>query len=230
MPFPSIRSIPDRLRSGRSVAAACALATLLASPAVRAEDNTQVTRQAREHFKNGEAAFKAGRYQDAYREWDEGFKLSPRALFLLNMAHAERRRGELANARTLYKRYLLMEPETKLRGEVEAVLQEIDSALGAEAPAEPAPPPPVSPPPDSATPLLPAVADNPTLSPPPAGPVANLATDAPPPPERPPVYKTWWFWTAVGGAAALGVVSLTLLRGGDSYAKNGSLGTIGMGR
>ena len=49
------------------------------------------------------------------------------------MAHAERRRGELKNARTLYRKFLLMEPQSKLRAEVESVLEEIDAAL-AEAP------------------------------------------------------------------------------------------------
>src|SRR5207247_2486267 len=82
--------------------------------------------------KNGDEAFKAGRFEDAYREWEAGYKLSGRPLFLLNMAHAERRRGQLQNAHALYQRYLVIEPETKLRGEVEGVLKEIEDALAAE--------------------------------------------------------------------------------------------------
>jgi hypothetical protein len=211
MPSPSILSGPRRARVLVALAAALALGVPLAPAA--AADPPEV-RQARELFRSGEAAFKAGRFQEAYRAWEEGYKLSPRPLFLLNMAHAERRRGELAGARTLYKRYLLMEPETPLREEVEAVLQEIDSALGAA-------PPPAS----AATPP-------PLLSPPPvadAPPVVNLQ-DAAAPAARPPVYKRWWFWTGVGGAVAAGVLGVVLLRGGDSYTRSGSLGTIGMPR
>jgi hypothetical protein len=212
MPSPSILSGPSGLRARAALAlAAAALSLALVDGAAHAADPPEV-RQARELFRNGEAAFKAGRFQDAYRAWEEGYKLTPRPLFLLNMAHAERRRGELAGARTLYKRYLLMEPETPLRGEVESVLQEIDSTLGAEAPLNAPAPLPLS------------------VAPPPApeAPLVNLQDTAPPP--RSPVYKQWWFWTGVGGAVVAGVLGVVLLRGGDSYARNGSLGTIGMPR
>ena len=112
------------------------------SPAQAAESDA--VRKAREHYRSGDEAFKAGRYEDAYREWEAGYKLSGRPLFLLNMAHAERRRGQLPNARALYQRYMVMEPETKLRGGIEGVLKEIDAALAAEEaaarPASPSPP------------------------------------------------------------------------------------------
>jgi hypothetical protein len=81
--------------------------------------------------------------------------------------------------------------------------------------------------------VLPPVADNPSLAPPPAppGPVIDLAQDAGPAPARRPVLKTWWFWTAVIGTLVGGVLGWTLVRGRhDSHVSNGSLGTIGMGR
>ena len=121
-------------RSGAAIAlliAACFSVAALSPATARGADKGDV-RKAREHFRVGEQAFKEGRYQDAYREWQAGYELSPRALFLLNMAHAERRRGDLPNARVLYRRYLLMEPDSKLRGEVEQVLKEIDAVLPAQ--------------------------------------------------------------------------------------------------
>jgi hypothetical protein len=51
-------------------------------------------------------------------------------------------------------------------------------------------------------------------------------------PTAKPFYRTWWFWTGVGGAAA--AVALTAVlwdRGGNpSYTKRGSLGTLGGGK
>lgn len=178
-------------------------------------------KQAREHFRAGDELFKAGRFAEAYREFEAGFALSNRPLFLLNMAHAERRRGELRNARALYRRYLVMEPESKLRGEVEAVLQEIEAALLAEEqvgkpePAPPADPPPVAPPPVLAAPPAPP-------SPPPAVIVAAPA----PEPEPPPVYQRWWFWAGIGGVA-VAAVATGLLLSRDPYTRNGSIGTLG---
>ena len=208
-------------------------AIVLPPPCLAAEaDDVQ---RAREHHKAGDQAFKDGRYLDAYKEWEAGYKLSPRPLFLLNMAHAERRRGELKNARTLYRRFLLMEPQSKLRGEVESVLVEIDAAL-AEAP-EPAPAaqpeaPPLAPPAVATTPSPPELLGSrsePEIGPP-SGPPPIVSTALPPseaePPAR-PLYKRWWFWTGIGVvAAAAGGTSFFLLRG-DRYTKMGSLGTVG---
>jgi hypothetical protein len=226
MPSPSIRSRSDR--HGRTLALLAlglvlSTATVTSTHPAAAADSAEV-RKAREHYKNGDEAFKAGRFEDAYREWEAGYKLSGRALFLLNMAHAERRRGELHNARALYQRYLVVEPETKLRDEVEGVLKEIDAALASEAAtarpsaaAEPAPPPVSSPP------LA--------LTPPPPEPSALVLAPAP---ERrrddgeTPLYRRWWVWAGAGALVAGGVLTALLVRHGDSYTRDGSLGTIGM--
>ena len=227
MPSPSIRLPPDRRAARRPLLIALGIALVAASPVLRPGARAQAAesedvRKAREHYKAGDEAFKAGRYEDAYREWEAGFKLSGRPLFVVNMAHAERKRGELRHARALYQRYIVMEPTSKLRPEIEGVLKEIDDAIAAEdAAVKPAPmaaaPPPVAAPP---IPLAP--------SPPPDNrPVANLGAASAS--DEAPVYQRWWFWTAAGGAVVAGVVAAVLLRGGggDSYTKNGSLGTIG---
>jgi tetratricopeptide (TPR) repeat protein len=235
MPSPSIPSV----RSAPAPLAACLrvlLAALSVSGAIvlpapcRAAEADDVQR-AREHHKAGDQAFKEGRYQDAYKEWEAGYNLSPRPLFLLNMAHAERRRGELKNARTLYRRFLLMEPQSRLRGEVESVLAEIDAAL-AEAPeTAPAPQPegaPVAPPTVVTTPPPPDLLGSPGE--PAIGPPSFVSTALPPADPEPtarPLYKRWWFWTGIGVvAAAAGGASFFLLRG-DGYTKMGSLGTVG---
>lgn len=233
MPSPSIPLLPSRRRSpGRllpALAALLLLSPMLTPPALAADaDDVQ---RAREHHKAGDQAFKDGRYLDAYKEWEAGYALSPRPLFLVNMAHAERRRGELKNARTLYRKFLLMEPQSGLRAEVESVLAEIDAAL-AEAPE-------ATPPPAPETPVVTPPAAEPAPAPPPnlLGSPPDLAAGAPPivstslppeqPPPSPPLYKRWWFWTGVGVVAvAAGGASFFLLRG-PGYTKSGSLGTVG---
>jgi hypothetical protein len=232
MPSPSIR-LP---REGRLhlvgllsvlVAVATVSQSLIPAPAL-ASDADDIAR-AREHHKAGDQAFKEGRYMDAYKEWEAGYNLTSRPLFLVNMAHAERRRGELKNARTLYRRFLLMEPQSKLRAEVESVLAEIEAALPETPEAAPAPQPetPVTPPIVAPAPppanLLGSPGD-PALGPP-SFVSATLPADEPAP--SPPLYKRWWFWTGIGVvAAAAGGASFFLLRG-DGYTKNGSLGTVG---
>jgi tetratricopeptide (TPR) repeat protein len=211
-------------RRTRAVGVALALAVAFAafSPLPRAHAADPDTEAAREHHRAAEAAFKAGRYDDAYREWEAGYRLSNRPLFLLNMAHADRKRGDLRSARALYKRYLVMEPQTKLRAEVEEVLGQIDGALAAEEAAARAPAPTPAPPALAPTDPAAAAAALETQT----APVPNLLAEAPAA-ERPPVYKTWWFWTGAGAAVVLGAVTTAVLLRGDSYTKSGSLGTVG---
>jgi tetratricopeptide (TPR) repeat protein len=182
--------------------------------------------RARELYKSGEKAFKAGRYEEALHDWETGYQLSNRPLFLLNMGHAERRRGQLANARTLYKRFLLMEPETKLRGEIEGVLGEIDSTLAAEesgkagAPAAATMPVPVGdegPVPPTPAVLAAQIEGQSTTT------IAGAAVAEAPR----PVWRRWWFWAGAGTVVAAAVITTVLVRRGDSYDKAGSLGTLG---
>jgi hypothetical protein len=230
-----------------------ALAVGTASPVAAAE--SAEAREARAHYRKGEEAFKAGRFEEAFQEWQQGYRLSNRPLFLLNMAHAQRRRGELSSARALYQRFLLIEPQSKLRDEIEGVLAEIDETLAAQpgglerAPAEPVAPvsPPAAAPSTPTTPAAVAAADPPAPiadltptappplsvpppSPPPApfGRIAPpaLADTAPAPASPPPIYKRWWFWSGIGVLVAGGLGAAFVLRS-EPYTRHGSLGTIG---
>jgi tetratricopeptide (TPR) repeat protein len=205
MPFPSTRSRRERGPGGLAIAAA--LIVLLAGVAAAAEPES--VRQSREHYRKGNEAYEAGRYEDAYREFEAGYALAPRPVFLLNMAHSKRRRGNLSNARTLYRKFLLVEPQSKYAPEVQQVIQELDGALAAEQTTK-APPGPE-----------PAV----VTAPPPVGPPPAAVVAAPLPPVR-PLYRRWWVWAAAGGVV-VGAVATTLLLSRSSYQKDGSLGTLG---
>src|SRR5262245_15729101 len=102
-----------------------------AAPAAHDGESPAVM-QARKHFKTGEEAFKAGDFERARREFEAGYALVPRPGFLLNMAHAERRLGHLRNARSLYEKYLLADPEGKQRDEVMGFIAMLDRAIADE--------------------------------------------------------------------------------------------------
>jgi tetratricopeptide (TPR) repeat protein len=175
MRFPSIRLRPEIV----------VLVCLLSAQAAAQSDED--VRRAREHYRKGEAAYAAERFDDAYKEFEAGYTLAPKPAFLLNMAHSERRRGQLRNARALYLKYLLVEPQSKYRPEVEQVVGELERAIAADEVAHPAVVPvAIAPPPLTMTP------------PPPPPPVVEQ--------RRPP-----WIWIAVGGAVLAGVAAAFIL-------------------
>jgi tetratricopeptide (TPR) repeat protein len=212
MPSRWIRSRPDLAAFGLLL-----LAWLGAIGLAHAQDAAAV-KEAQQHYRRGEAAFNAQRFEDAIKEWEAGYALVPRPLFVLNLGHAERRRGELRKALALYRRFLVVDPETKLRAEVEQVIQEIEVALAAEAAAQAAPAAPVSPPP-----LAP-----PAAPPPAAAPNEALsAPAAPAPPDERARPGRLWLWAAAGVVVAGVALGVWALSSRDGYERRGSLGTLG---
>jgi tetratricopeptide (TPR) repeat protein len=182
-----------------------------------AAGQSEAEREARAHYALGQTAFKAGRYDQAVTEFEAGFAALPRPGFLLNIGHAERRRGNLRKARAAYKKFLLVEPTTKLRDDVMALLADLDSALADEDHAErAAATASITPPP------LPAV-------PAPAPAQAPPVTLSVAPPPAPPIYRRPWFWAAAG-AVVLGAVTAIYLSqrspADDGFHATGSLGAV----
>jgi tetratricopeptide (TPR) repeat protein len=222
MPFPSIHSHHDA-RRGRFGGAATLFALVIAAgPAGGAPPpKGEAERQARDHYRKGDEAYGAGRYQDAYREFAEGYQLAPRPVFLLNMGHSERRLGHLADARALYQKFLLVEPQSPYAPEVQQVIGEIDSYLAIEAASRS----PTDPSPAGAPSIGAAPAEVPPY-PVAMSSAASPAVTAPPLPPQPPLYRRWWVWASVAGVLAAGVTT-TVLLGRPSYQKAGSLATLG---
>ncbi len=242
MPFPSIRS-SSRFSHCRGLlpllAVLWASGALVSPVAVAAPESADV-KQAREHYKKGEAAFAGGRFDEAYREFDAGYSLSQRPLFLVNMAHVERRRGDLRKALAMYRKYLLIEPESKLRVDVESVIKEIEVALAAEdAAAQPAPGPVATAAPPGAATTAPTTMAGATAPPPildqrppgASGGTIMMGSSTPPPGRdnhRDPIYKKWWFLTGIGAVVtAVALTTIIAIGSGDSYRTRGSLGTFG---
>jgi tetratricopeptide (TPR) repeat protein len=203
------RSGVGRVKFVLMMAALLAAAGAVLAPPARAQ--TAELREARDHFRRGKEAYAAERFDEAYREFEAGYRLSDRPLFLLNMGHARRRAGAPVEASDLFHRFLERQPDSPHRAEVEAILRELEPPAGMPAPV--AKPQPASPP---AVPVL--------QSPPPPSVVAvppRALAESPPSPRR------WWWWAGAGGALVAGVLVAVLAHGRDSYTKQGSLGTLG---
>jgi tetratricopeptide (TPR) repeat protein len=218
-------------------------ALVLAAGVVRAEEptnETERTQRSKAHFDRGRAAFNLGEYEEAVREWEEGYKWRPLPLFLYNMAEAEKRAGHLERALERYKRYLVVSPRAPERKSVEKTIASLEKQIAAKPPEKPPEPvvvqPPVEKPPEPVVvqppvekPPEPAPVEKPVEPPvvtqPPVAAPVEKPPEPPPPVEKPttvvakkPWHKDWLAPTLLGvglavlagGAAEYGVFSSRL--------------------
>jgi hypothetical protein len=129
-------------------------------PAARAQEggeDAEVTKMAKEHYRAGLEAYKAGQYDVAIKELKRAYLLKRLPPLLLNIGATYRKMGDLDLALHFYKKYLdEAPPEAKDRPDVEATIQQIEQekAAGGSKPVEPPPsegtkeepPPPKKPP------------------------------------------------------------------------------------
>jgi hypothetical protein len=179
--------------------------------------------EGRRRWKQGQEYYQKGRYIEAAKEFEAGFAVAPRPLFLLNIGHAYRRAQELVKAKAAYQKLLQLQPDLPQRAEVESYIRSIDDALvevvepfNPPPPAHAAPPPtpPVvsSPAPASADVPFAGALPDPTSAAQSAvasSPPAMVISEPTPPPadngSRASVFTKPWFWVIVGAAVAGGV-------------------------
>jgi tetratricopeptide (TPR) repeat protein len=117
----------------------------LSAPAL-AEDDPLTS--ARTHFEAGRALYRVGNYPDALREFQLGYKLSPRPLFLINIGQCHRKLDDLPRAREAYQRFLDEAPaDAPERAQVRDLLADVDREIALRPPKPPPPPPTAEPPP-----------------------------------------------------------------------------------
>jgi tetratricopeptide (TPR) repeat protein len=205
------------------------------APLVRAHP----TAEARRQFMIGERLFRAGRYRDAARAYQRGYRLSRRPGFLINIAHCQVRLGRPELAREQYRRFLAEAPDAPHAAQVARALAEIDARLAPHSPTLAT----AGPQPAEAT-VSPSTATGAALvevvEPPPLPLTARdrlhqpsaaeqaLRLQAPPPAPR--SNRPRWLWPVVGVAAAAlvtGTVAVLARRDqrGGTLAR-GSIGTI----
>lgn len=130
--------------------------------------------------------FQQGDYEGAIAAFSAAYVLSPKPMFLFNIAQAHRKAGHLDEALLNYQLFLRKAPDSPLRPETEAYIELVRmQKLQPRAPTPPSPPPAALPPP----PVAPALTTAPT-------PVRDA------PPSR-PAYQRPWVWATVGAAVAV---------------------------
>jgi tetratricopeptide (TPR) repeat protein len=133
----------------------------------------------KEATERGIRLFKEGNYDGAVQAFTAAYVLSPKPMFLFNIAQAHRKAGRPQEALLSYQLFLRKAPETPLRAETEAYIELVRTQLQARPP-EPAKPPP------AVTPLLAAPAAVPSKA-----------------EARVPLYRRAWTWIVVGAAVAV---------------------------
>lgn len=155
--------------------------------------------RAKEHFRRGQELIGQGRHNEAYGEFEAGYGLSRRALFLFNMGECARAVGDTARARDAYERYVQEDPG----GSLAPLARQRLIDLGAAPATVSAPASPVAP--SEAAPAKPAP---PRLSlVPPAGEATKKI-------ETKPVWKRWPLWVGLGA----GLAAIAAVTGGVVYA------------
>jgi tetratricopeptide (TPR) repeat protein len=185
----------------------------------RAEAATpEAEREARAHFQAGEAHFKAGAFDEALAEYQQGYDAKPLPGFLVNIAQCQRRLGDLKKARATYQKFVLVAPDSPLVPQVRSMIAEIDGLLEKE-PATPAGEPDADAKPDVSVPSVAAAPAPPVL-------VAAAPTPAPAVSPEPPRHR-WWLWGALGAVVVGGAVTaIALSTGGTTTIHDGSLATL----
>jgi iron complex outermembrane receptor protein len=154
---------------------------LVAAPAI-AEDNRSA---ARERFVEGRSEFDAGRFERALELFKEAYALAPHPDLLFNIARCHEELHRWHDARDAYDRYLAVNPKDE---EAQRRAAEVSTHLGEE------------PWPKLGAPPSPAPRVEPIAAPAPASATsATTATRA----RAVPLYRRWWLWTAVVGAAVI---------------------------
>jgi tetratricopeptide (TPR) repeat protein len=146
---------------------------------------------ARAHYKAAQSYFKQGRAEDALREFQEAYRISPRPAFHYNIAICYEKLGKLEEAIAAYERYLAEVPEAGDRFTVREKVAELKKRAPTPPEERAAPPPEAPPPPEAAAEPPPPSADEPELT---VRPRRALSK---------PVWQRGWFWGVVGGGVAL---------------------------
>lgn len=165
------------------------------------------------HYDLALALYQAQKFEEAIPEFKTAYELVAKPGLLFNLAQAYRKAGHPREAIEYYDRYLSATPQLDgdTRRKVDGYLAEARNTLAAlelemkrrlaEDKAaheqEPEAPPP-----------LPTPSVVPAQKTPPTDQlvVAPATAHAEPISPSRPVYQRWWFWTAIGGAVAAGVI------------------------
>lgn len=224
-----------RAGCGAFLALATLLGVLMVGPgrATAAEPRGKRA-QAKAEFEKAQLHYRLGRFEEALQSYSRAYELfrAPALLFNIGQCHKNLQHHE--RAIFFFEGYLREEANAEKR----ALAQELIAASRAQLERERSEPPRIEPTPSA---VAPPVEPRPVVAPPPP-PVAVTEAPAPPPaapvlvtaPETPedqpaderPLHRTWWFWAAVGGVAAVATGAAIYYGVPKNTLPAGSLGTL----
>jgi tetratricopeptide (TPR) repeat protein len=98
-------------------------------PDVGSSRRTHKTEQARQHYQKGKQHFDLGKWDEAIAEFEEAYRLHNDPTLLFNLAQAHRRKGDLRRGLDLYKNYIIVNPESPKRDEIEKRIQTLEKEI-----------------------------------------------------------------------------------------------------
>jgi tetratricopeptide (TPR) repeat protein len=146
---------------------------------------------AKKAFREGSAQYDLGNYAAALEQFKKAYLHFEDPSILYNMAQCQRQLGDRAEAVKLYRSYLRNLPQAPNRAAVEATLSQLDKEVADEAAAKEKEKERLEKERLAREDAAWAAANMPRA-------VASVPA---PRAKKTPVYKKWWLWTAVGGAA-----------------------------
>lgn len=194
------------------VAYACFSIVLVSGAGLAVAETPAQRMAAKQAFVDGDAAFKQERFEDALSAFKNGFELSAKPRFLLNIGHCQKKLGRFSESLDSYQRFLATDPKSADRELAQQMVDEV-TPLVAQEKAEREqrertaqlalnPPPPVEP----------------------TVPLNDVQAQTTVP--NSPLYSRWYFWAGVGTVVAAGVLVGVALSGGDSTKQVGSWGEV----
>lgn len=105
-----------------------ALVLLSGLSALPAEARDAAETRAREHFRAGQQAYEARKYEDALKAFSEAYGLHPLPGLLFNIAQCHRKLGNYDRAAVFYQQYLELSRSRENFSAVRALLSEVQTA------------------------------------------------------------------------------------------------------
>ena len=169
---------------------------------------------ARDAFREGTRQFDLGDFASALAAFKKAYLHHEDPAILYNIAQCQRQLGEKAEALRSYRVFLLKEPNSRERPQIEKIVAELQAAIDHDKAAASQPPTGVvAPKPTSPEPAehAPKEADLSHPSAEPAvTPAPSTALVASAPPHDKPLTKKPWFWATLAGGAVVVAGAITL--------------------
>jgi tetratricopeptide (TPR) repeat protein len=181
--------------------------------------------EAKRIYGEAQKAFNVGDFPEAIKDYKAAYKLVAKPGFLYNIAQAYRLSGDFKQARFFYESYLNAKPDAANRAEVEDHIREMTEEIERQQKAQTNRPTGTLP---DENPDKTDKTDKTKIPPPDKAAEAGQTEPAPPALPAPadtghrPIYKKWWFWTAIGAVAVVGVVAVAASGGSSAASPPGS--------